>query len=72
MRRDYGWPDEFRAEDWYADGPRIQDAAWETENALLEGTGLQHEQLVHKWKADPDTMPEIRMELAADFDPTPA
>ena len=66
--RKYGWPAEFREDDWAQDSGQIYEAAAEIEYPYLEPTvpsqGIdadeaERDELVAFWRENPDLVPDI-------------
>ncbi|KAL2755811.1 hypothetical protein ACRALDRAFT_1082093 [Sodiomyces alcalophilus JCM 7366] len=59
LRKDYGWPDAFRAEAWKEDSRKIMDAAFEMEEALVQRGYYHGLEIIKHWKKNPDQIPDI-------------
>ncbi|KAI8247709.1 hypothetical protein K4K53_001534 [Colletotrichum sp. SAR 10_77] len=65
----YGWPAEFREQDWARDSEQVYRAAGEVEERYEEGFdshkfGRDRQELLSKWREDPDLIPDVCLDLS--------
>ncbi|KAK1966150.1 hypothetical protein LY78DRAFT_657604 [Colletotrichum sublineola] len=66
--RRYGWPAEFREQDWARDSEQIHHAATQVEQRYEEEFnphefGRDRQELISRWKEDPDLIPYAGLEI---------
>ncbi|KAF9870211.1 hypothetical protein CkaCkLH20_12297 [Colletotrichum karsti] len=67
--RHYGWPAEFREQDWARDSEQIYRAAGDVEERYEKSFdphkfGWDRQVLLSKWKEDPDLVPYVGLDLS--------
>lgn len=65
----YGWPAEFREQDWARDSEQIYLAAGEVEERYEDGFdshkfGRDRQELLSQWREDPDLIPDVGLDLS--------
>lgn len=65
--RKYGWPNAFRQEDWARDCEQIFNAAYDVSARYEESFdpwkyGADKKEVVERWKADSDLIPDITLD----------
>ena len=59
LRRSYGWPDNFRAEAWRRDRERVENAAYELAEELIQHKHGMDDEFIKRWRRDNVELPDL-------------